>query len=187
MKGNTAFGMAPMIAALLAALLATPVAAQPVSVGASMGMFFPVDRLTNHSDMRGANLAATPGTGLRFRWADGSETAWEWGADFVIFESDDDPDLRSMFIPVQLRYLVETTDVGGLALMIGAGAGVAFLTVNRGEEESDTMGLATVGIQLERSILNVTAALGFEVGMRYRGRDSGILLQTRLTLAPRLF
>jgi len=180
------FAAAGVIAALLAVLTAAPVAARPVSLGASLGMFFPVDRLTSHADMRGANLMPTPGTGLRCRWTDGPGTFWEWGADLVIFESGDDPDLRSIFIPVQLRWLMETADVGGLSLLVSASGGTAFMMVNRGTEKSDTMGIASVGIQLERSILNLAAALGFEAGIRFRGGDSGVILQTRLTLAPRM-
>jgi hypothetical protein len=150
-------------------------------------MFFPMNGLTGHPDQRGASLVSSPGTGLVFRWADAPGTAWEWGADLVIFTSEEDAGLRMLFVPVQIRWLREVANADGLSLLVSAGGGAGFLSLNSGAERSDTMGLASVGAQLEHPIESLTAAFGFDVGIRFQGGDYGTMLQVRLTLSPRRF
>ncbi len=170
----------------VAAFATTQVRAQAPAMGMSLGMAFPSDRLSERPDFLGAFLLPAPSVGIRSRWSGlrfDPDAVLEAAVEMAIFQSDDDLKLRTLYVPVQFKYVREMANVRGVGMHVGLGGGLAFVSTNLGAERSLTQGLATVGAQVQHAVHKVTVALDFEVGVLMQ--DMLPLFQLRLVLFSR--
>ncbi len=145
--------------------------AEPISLGASLGMIFPSDRLSERADFLGSFLLPAPSVGVHARWggSGGSDLGWEGSVEMAIFESDDEARLRMVYVPIQIGRTWEVADVQGVALRTRVSGGLAFASTNIGATRSLTLGIVTLGAQLVRPIRDLTVAIDFDAGLHLGG------------------
>ncbi len=163
--------------------------AQPPVIGASLGVVFPSDRLTKRTDFLGAFLLPAPSVGVHSRWGSASrfKSAWEGAIEMAIFQSSEELRLRTLYVPVRLKYVREVANVQDVGLHVSTAGGLAFVSTNLGARRALTLGLLTLGGQLQRAIHGLTVALGFEAGVHVQGAHGRIhdvlpVFQLRLTV-----
>lgn len=178
--------MCAAVVACVAAFMATQVRAQAPEVGMSLGMAFPSAQLSERSDFLGAFLLPAPSLGIRSRWSGlrfDPDAAMEAAVEMAIFQSDEDLKLRTLYVPIQLKYVREMTNVRGVGMHVGLGGGLAFVSTNLGVERSLVQGLVTVGAQVQHAVHKVAVALEFEASVLMQ--DMLPLFQLRLVLFSR--
>src|SRR5690349_4258505 len=104
---------------LLVTLALAPAGAGAATVGASLGLLFPVDRLTARTGLLGAPIRPGPSLGLRLAPAEDSDRgplSWDASCELAQFESDADPALRAIYAPLKAGVVLRAATVREVGL-----------------------------------------------------------------------
>ncbi len=166
------------------ALMMSAAAGRASTIGASLGVLFPSDRLSDTADYRGASVLSGPTAGLHLE----GELSSALGdirlggvAEVAVLRSPEEPALRMYYVPIQAGPMWELSVVEDVSLAASFMAGAAFVSTNMGEERSLGQGVASVAWQVRRSLPDMSVALEMAISLLW-GRSLQETLQLRLVL-----
>lgn len=175
--------------AVLAALApaALPSWATAAALGASLGVLFPTDRLTNRAGPLGATLRPGPTVGAHAGPGADRETrplGWDVSVELAQFESDGDPDLRALYVPLKGGIIWQAVSVQGVGLEARLAGGAALMSARSRDAASTVLPVVSFGGALRHPIHRLSAALEFEAGALLERRPQATF-QVRLVLQTR--
>ena len=154
-----------------AALLAgspRPAASRAFMIGSSLGMVFPTDRLSDRADYLGSLLLPGPCVSVHGRWGEdlaGTELPWEGAIGLATFSSEQESELRIIYVPITIGPVWDVSSVQGLTLQLRAATGVAMVAANMGDRRTMYLGLLTGGAGVRRAIHDVAVAVDLSAGV----------------------
>jgi len=160
------------------AVRAATASAQPLSVGASMGLLLPSDRLVSRSDALGAQLLPGPCVGLHLT-GDGlagrEDLSWEAALLLGLFQSRTDAALRTQYLPLELGASWEAAEIEQLSLRFRFGGGPAIVSTNLGPTRSVALAQTYLGGQIQRSLHDLTIALEVSIGVVWQAQIQNVV------------
>lgn len=147
--------------------------AAPLTVGASMGLLLPSDRLVTRDDYLGAPLLPGPTVGIRVvgEGVGGRpDLAWEGGLSLCMLQSRTNLMLRTQFLPMDLGLAWELVEIEQLSLRLRAGGGPALVTTNLGDTRTVALAQTYLGGRVQRVMHHLTVALEVGVGVLWQSR-----------------
>ena len=169
------------------ALAAVPPAARTAALGVSLGLTFPGDRLSGGPGPLGAPLRPAPTIGLTAGPSpegDDRPLSWNVTAEFARFESDADPGLTALCVPVQVGGIWRAVTVQEGTLEARLAGGVALLAARSGVSESMAVPMVSFGGGFRHPVHRLSAVLEFEAGALLEQRPQA-MFQVRLVLQTR--
>lgn len=160
------------------AMRAATAPAQPLSVGASLGLILPSERLVSRSDELGAALLPGPCVGLHLvgdGLAGREDLAWEGSVVLGLFQSSTDLNLRTQYLPLELGVLWEAAQIEQLSLRLRFGGGPAIVSSNLGSTRAVTLAQTYLGGQVQRSLHDLTIALDVSVGVLWQAQIQNVV------------
>ncbi len=148
-------------------------AANPLELGASLGMLFPTDRLTRREGGMGASLLPGPAVGVCARSQPLDRfprLSAELMVEAAFFQSDENRDLRLLYVPVQAVGLWGIGAVEGMEMLLRLGGGPTFLSANLGGARSLVAGMVTGGWQVRRRLEGLSCALETGADLVFDGK-----------------
>lgn len=161
-----------------AAVRGAVAAAQPLSVGASMGLMLPSDRLVARNDYLGAAVLPGPCVALhvvREGLAGRSDLAWEGLVALGLFESRVNTQLRTQYLPVEVGASWEAVEIEELALRLRLTGGPALVSTNLGSTRALLLAQTCIGGQVQRALHHLTVALDVSVGVLWQARPQNLV------------
>ncbi len=146
---------------------------QPWTIGASLGMELPADRLVSRTDELGATLLPGPAVALhlvREGLAGRPEWACEGSLEMASFQSRSNPALRTQYLPLDLGASWEATDLRELVLRLRAGGGPALVSTNLGATRTVALAETYAGGRVQRTLSGLTVALDVSVAVLWQAR-----------------
>ena len=172
---------------LITATVVPAAAAHPVSIGASMGMMFPSDRLVSRNDGIGATLLPGPSAGLHAEW-NGLGRYDNLGVDATLelglFQSREDARLRTQALPLDVALDWQATTVQEVGLRVRVGGGPVLVSTNLGATRTVLLGETFLGGQLRRSLRALTLLLDVDIGLLWQARVRNTIRARLVVLTP---
>jgi hypothetical protein len=141
-------------------------------IGASLGLAFPSDRLSNSGEPIGSKLLPAPGLGLIGAF-DPSETltklSCEGSIEVNVFGSNDDKDLKVYYVPILFSGLWDIGAAAGLDMHVRAGAGGGFLSANSGSLKSLSGGAVSLGWRIGKELKGLSCAIDAGIDLLFKG------------------